>query len=301
MPTLTGADVRIFWFDNSAAAFDTDPGATACYEIEPIDTASIGLLRERLNKAGLGSRTRKHKNVIKIDPAFSMEFPMEDTANYNWDLAKMIQDTTGTSPSQVALLIWFDTNRDGVMDAAATDFYIWAWGAFVNELGVTSNTNEEIKLKVDFLVSTWNVSTTKDATFTGFNSAASDINIWLDGDWTKTAASGWTTTGAVDEAGGWSCTIKNNMEKRFGWTVASARSAEKGGMDVTGSVSIDLHDKLEIDELTGEKVGDLTLNLNAADFITVTDAAYDTLGIDLSPNELIEQEIEWTGDSVVLT
>jgi hypothetical protein len=296
--------VYVYWYDNSASAFNTAAGAPTVYELAGIENLDLGFVRDRINIKGLGSQTRQFKNVIRSEDTLSFDCILNETANYSWDLAKMIQDTTGTSPSQCGIVFHLDADRGGKTDrdAAGTDYYIYTHGAFLDELTIKSKVNDVSRLTVNFKCTIFGVSQTlADTSVNTWTVTSGGANPWIEDSWTK-AATWQDGGGALNGMQDYEINIKNNGTLRTGFTNTYAAGYEKGNIDVTGNLTVDFQDDDEIVELTAEEdANTTTVVIATTESATITNMNYDQVGINFtSEGAPLLQKIPWTADSVVL-
>lgn len=306
MTTFCGYDAYVYWLDNSASAYNTQiAGTPAIYRIAGNINTNLVLDYERIKHYGLGNRTRTYKNVIKITGPVVIDAVLAENnaTGDNWDLAKMVMDTDGTTPSQCLLLIHVDVNRDASRDAG-TDFFFYTWGAVMNEVTISSKNNDINRLKYTFDAPNWTIGTALPAgaggAITGYTDPSGSASPWTEGSWVKAAT--WQDGGStVSHAESFDITIRNNIIPRFGYTNKYARRVEKQALDITGNLSVDFQDLAEITELTAEEdANTTTVTVATGETAVITNMNYDTVGIDFGEAAPVIQKIPWTADSVVL-
>lgn len=290
MVVYGGYDVDV-WYKTEATYGALLNGGTYVH-FGPVRSLSVGHKRERVDTTGVGSRTRREGQQVKQDDTLSIEVPLQiDAAGVldNWEMLI----TAATTPLQ----------NYSIAYCVDTQYFI-AKGVLVDEVEVSTALNELIILKFTFSVQKID-GPYANVTLAGMNLATltaiqtDDLAVWKDGYIAKVdGASGtWTTPDAlVDEANSWSVSIKNGVEKIWGWTNAYPRSAYPKALEVSGSVSLFLENYNELGELSGETYSELHFYVSATKYIKVTNATFDSVDVDYSEVDLIELSVPYVGN-----
>lgn len=323
--TLSGYDAKIFWVDNNGVDYDTVPSGadlTDVYELSGVQTVSVSMPRERGNVKGTGQRTRSHKNIMKELGTLSIDCLANGSDTDSWGIVQTADDApilAATTPGQCAIYIVVDANRDAGTDPAGetgTDLWIYTYSAFLNKVDISSAVNDWTKFKMDFLIGHWvDPTTTLPAEI---NTAASPSTGWKAStgtpvNWTSGAVATidggggldttWSTAeNPMDYVESYTLSINANLIPRYGWTNAWPRAIEKGALDITGSLVVDLNENYyQIQDIVDEEVDTLRFYVTATDYVTLTQANWDAVNLDWNEVALTMQNIPFTADSCAFT
>lgn len=126
--------------------------------------------------------------------------------------------------------------------------------------------------------------------------------LWSDATVTKQnndALDGWTNAEQLLNVSSLSFTVSQNAEKKF--RVSGSREAESidlVGFEVSGSMDFDYNDLNEYDEISGDKRGDLLVDLGSATGkIILEDVTYEGFPMDASPDELMTASVDISADT----
>lgn len=283
---ISAYDVQVGWKVEAGGYGNAPDGAHN--EIPFITSLSIGMVAERANSTGTGKRTRRSSVVTKRADTMTIECLFDDAANSTWALAKKVDST-----DELTFMIGIDTDRDGSFD----NEYIYVYGAFLNSLTVNASEGEATSLTMEFSIQKADHTDSLIGGTSISAAAGEEIEAYYD---TDIAYGGDLDDTNADYAGSWSVTINNNRERIYGNNAKFSYADERGGLDITGSVSKDLVGFESIADFEADDTGTITFTLHAGDTISLTGVNFDSIALDISENATIPQEIAFTADDVTL-
>ena len=262
-------------------------GAGTYLPFGPVKSAPFKLGIPRADQRGLNSRTRTFKQPLDHVAEFSIESPLQTDSNW-----LMIQSFDDSPLKHYSVLV--------KVVIGATTYRVYGMGVYLEEVKVSTARNEPIITNLNFDVGRWNgVHTSKQYTETDVTESTTVPQVWKDG---KVAiVSGFSDTGNLDMVDSWDITFKNNYSKRGSWSTLYPRDSQEQGIDVTGSVTLDLEDLDQLSALLAEETGVIDFFTEATDKITATGVSFDSVDIDFEEISLIQQTIPFTADSISFT
>ena len=113
----------------------------------------------------------------------------------------------------------------------------------------------------------------------------------------------WGSTGSLTIASAINITVGQGGDKKFRLNQSKLPlGIHHGTYEVSGTMSIDLDDLLQVTELTGEKRGDIILAITTTNGLlatmTLVNTTFEGIPYDSEVNSLITTDIDYTADSV---
>lgn len=295
MVVYGGYDVDVWFKEEGATYGDVSNLIGDAYSyIGPVRSLSVGHKRERVDTTGCGSRTRRHGQQVKQDDTLSIEVPLQihaGASNDNWDMVKEVVTFAANLLKQFSI-VW---------KVSAAGQYFLADGVYLDDVEISTALNELIVAKITFSVRRIQgpdtIAGLSVNTVGTWETAYTDhLQIWNEGA-VNLVGAGWTqAAGALDDVSAWSVSIKNNIEKIWGWTNIYPTGAFPKALEVSGSLTFFLEDYAQLTELTAETYEELHLDIDAAEGIEITNATFDSFDIDYSEVDLIEYTIPFVGN-----
>jgi hypothetical protein len=287
--TIAAGHTSQVYFKEEAGAYDSIAAGQVYQYLGPISTAPFKAAIPRADVRGTNSRIRQFKPPLDHIAELSVEVPLQTDTNW-----LLIQDIDDAALKQYSLLV--------MITIGATVYRLYGRGVYLEEVTVSTETKALIKTKITWSIGRWDgVYVAAQHTETEEAASTTVPQVWKDGKVTFVVASGWTTTGDMDHAQAWSITIKNNYQKRHGWTNLYPRDQQEEGFDVSGSITFDMEDLAILTELLAENTGDIDFFTEATDKITATGVDFENVDFDMAEIKLIDLEVPFTADDVSFT
>lgn len=302
MVILNGYDCKLGWKTEAAGGYPTTPTNAAYKEIPFVTSVSGSWQPQWISATGLGRRTRRAAAVGKVDDSFSLEFYLSDeaTTEHTYDLVKLagFDGTADQNNTELNFIILIDTNRDGTFD----DDVIYAYGCYINSVTFSGSEGEAVKCSMELSVNRLNYETAVLQALHAYTS------------WTATSAEGLVpypdtdvtlatlSDTNADYMPSWSVTINNNRTKHWGHSSVYPNADEAGLFEVTGSLTKDFwgfESIVDIEAGTGGTAAStLVIDLVSSTYkITMTGVNFDSLSVDISEGEQMQQEINFTAST----
>ena len=221
---------------------------------------------------------------------------------YDVFIQGIFEEDYDVATSSYAFLISDVENPTG----ATTDYLEYYYGCTLDEIEISIEEGEAVKLSMSFLrqyfkssQSELHVSTSN--TYTAYPASISYI-LWSDITIAKSGGD-WDNTGTLTNVSSMTITVSQGGEKKYRINGTKIpKDLHFGEFMVTGSMTVDFDDFNEISEVENERSGDVVVTIaptaGTLATITLSGTAYEGAPYDSEVNSLITIDIDYGSDAV---
>ena len=304
--TKDGHDGYIFYTaETSFGVVADDQTWDRMLEVETVSGRGPSQEVKDMRRHGKRGRAGSPRGKRDEDPlVFEVTMVDDNVTENQYDvfISGIFEEDYDVTPTSYAFLISDVDNPTG----ATTDYLEYYYGCTLDEIEISIEEGEPVKLSMSFLRQYFVSSRTElhvstSNTYSAYPASISYI-LWSDVTIAKSGGD-WDNTGTITNVSSFTLTVSQGGEKKFRINGTKLpKDVHFGEFMVSGSITVDFDDFKEVAEVENERSGDVVVTIaptaGTLATITLSGTAYEGAPYDSEVNSLITIDIDYSSDAV---